>query len=160
MYTKVTDDLRLITERVIVHSPLEAFSILFMHAIQTLDVTQLGRLDRFVESLRPEEGASESITHPYRLYRILCQAAWLCFSAKSVHNHGYPASMPNLLSPLDEFDIAQVDLDATASDSSITQSRTMISATTEAEDAQNCGLGEWYQGNQQLMYLLDENMLF
>ncbi|KAI1733607.1 fungal-specific transcription factor domain-containing protein [Xylaria scruposa] len=61
----------------ILHTPFVPFSVLFTRAVQLSDDTDLRYLDRFSESLQHGEPSSESITHPYRLYSLLCQAARL-----------------------------------------------------------------------------------
>lgn len=65
--------------RVILHTPFVSFSILFTSSIQRLDLTELAGLDRFAASLQSEPSLDPNppITHPYRLYELLCRAARL-----------------------------------------------------------------------------------
>lgn len=62
------------------HNPFVPFSVLFTRSVQLSDATDLSYLDRFSESLRLGEHSAGSITHPYRLYKLLCQAAHLYIS--------------------------------------------------------------------------------
>lgn len=55
--------------------PFIPFSILFNRTIQVSDREDLAKLEQFAASLRPGEGVTDSATHPYRLYKLLCQAA-------------------------------------------------------------------------------------
>ncbi|KAI1414111.1 hypothetical protein F5Y13DRAFT_179093 [Hypoxylon sp. FL1857] len=120
----------------ILHSPFVPFSILFTHAVQLLDYTDLARLDRFAASLKPEEGSADSATHPYRLYELLCQAARFYVESNT---SSFPGA-ENPLNSLDQFDFVQFEADI--------------------GNSQNSGLSDWYYGNQQIMNLLDEDVMF
>ncbi|KAF2493075.1 hypothetical protein BU16DRAFT_466133 [Lophium mytilinum] len=126
------------------------FSILFTRAVQLSDVADLARLNRFAASLKPEAASSESTTHPYRLYKLLCQAIELYFGSKGFSSPVNPTLANNLMDPMDEFDFADYGIE--------------IGATTagglEAGAPQPSGLGDWFYGNQQIMNLLDEDFMF
>ncbi|KAI1378884.1 hypothetical protein F4677DRAFT_443364 [Hypoxylon crocopeplum] len=135
----------------ILHTPFVPFSILFTRAVQLLDVTDLGRLEGFAASLRPEATSPEpSTTHPYRLYELLSQAARLYIdsnmplaSADQTLPHGLPESLTG-------FDFAQFGMEV-----GVTANETL-----EANGAQAYELSDWYYGNRQIMSLLDEDVMF
>ena len=140
-------------DRAILHIPFVPFSILFTRAVQLLDVADLARLDRFAASLQPDAASSsESITHPHRLYELLCQAARLYIdstnnpsssSADQTLTHNLPDSVG-------EFDFAHFGMEAGAA----------ANETLEAGGPQAYRLSDWYYGNQQIMSLLDEDIMF
>ncbi|KAF2877676.1 hypothetical protein BDV95DRAFT_535423 [Massariosphaeria phaeospora] len=133
----------------ILHVPFVAFSILFTRAVQLLDIDDLAFLDRFEASLRPEADSSKSITHPYRLYELLCQAARLYIESVS-----FPATVDPVLSQkfpgfLGEFEPSHFgEVGSPGRDTSIDANTQMF------------GLSDWYYSNQQMMSLLDEDIAF
>ncbi|KAI1312331.1 fungal-specific transcription factor domain-containing protein [Xylaria venustula] len=134
----------------ILHTPFVPFSVLFTRVVQLSDGADLFYLDRFVESLRLEEesSAAESITHPYRLYRLLCRAARLYIKQDAIPV-SYEADMNPTENPWGVFDFASFGneagggLDGSGLDESLTQD-----------------LSHWFYGNQQLMGLLDDDIMF
>lgn len=58
-------------------------------------MADLDRLDRFATSLQLETLPPEAITHPYRLYQLLCQAARLYFDFNTTPP--WPADAPKAL---------------------------------------------------------------
>lgn len=119
--------------------PFVPFIIIVTNAVQTADVTDLARLEAFVESLKPSEDATITLTHPYRLYGLLCQIARSSIESSSM-----------LELPLSD------DLFATFGDFDFSAHFGM---STEpgfgAEDPQFNGLAEWYHNNQQIMSFFD-----
>lgn len=126
------------------HGPFVPFSVLFTRAVQHLDVADLARLDQFAASLQSEENSPGSITHPYRLYELLCQSARLYFDHSSA-----PADLTltnDLHNPINEF-----DLEYSAVDSGVSASRNF---------SEGVALSDWYYGNQQIMNLFEEDEIF
>jgi hypothetical protein len=118
--------------------------------IQFHDVADLARLKRFTDSLCPDSVGSESITHPHQLYDLLCQAAQLYMRTNAL----YPSEILPSLNE-DPLQAAQASL----VDNSIEM--VMEHAKGFEESISNFdNLDDWFQGNQQLMSLLDENAPF
>lgn len=69
--------------RAILYCPFAPFSILFARAVQLADGDDLDRLNQFAASLQLEALPADAMTHPYRLYQLLCQAARLYFDSNS-----------------------------------------------------------------------------
>lgn len=81
------------------HTPFIPFSILFTQAVQRLDQSDLARVERFAESLKPETGTPASPKHPYRIYQLLSRTARLCVDSQiqvqdQVQNHDAQFTMP------------------------------------------------------------------
>uniref|UniRef100_A0A8H7N1E8 Xylanolytic transcriptional activator regulatory domain-containing protein n=1 Tax=Bionectria ochroleuca TaxID=29856 RepID=A0A8H7N1E8_BIOOC len=134
----------------IVNTPFVPFTILFTRVIQFHDVADLARLKRFTDSLCPDSVGSESITHPHQLYDLLCQAAQLYMRTNAL----YPSEILPSLNE-DPLQAAQASL----VDNSIEM--LMEHAKGFEESISNFdNLDDWFQGNQQLMSLLDENAPF
>ncbi|KAH8898669.1 hypothetical protein GQ53DRAFT_635840 [Thozetella sp. PMI_491] len=135
----------------IVNTPFVPFNILFTRAVQLLDYSDLARLERFAASLRPAGSTqADSSTHPYRLYELLCRAARLYIDRNTVRlpedstlGHAAVESFDDL-----GFPPLELGMEASLGDSSI------------SAISQMSGLGDWYYGNQQLMNLLDEDVIF
>lgn len=135
------------SNRAILHCPFVPFSILFTRAVQVLDATDLARLDRFAASLQPDESASpeSSITHPYRLYELLCQAGRLYFDSNATSSlTADPTLLYNLPDSLGELDFGME----------------VGTGILDVGGVQGSELSDWYYGNQQIMSLLDENAMF
>ena len=143
---------RLLTtlDRAILHVPFVPFNILFTRAVQLLDVADLARLDQFAASLQPEATSPGSATHPYRLYKLLCQAARLYVDSKIPSLPEDPTLTHNLPNSLDEFDFADFEIRTEAA----------ANETLQAGDPQTYGLSDWYYSNQQMMSLLDDDVMF
>lgn len=134
----------------ILNCPFVPFSILFTHAIQTLDATDLARLDRFVTSLQPQPGEEDypdTVTHPYRLYKLLTQAAHLHFDL----NAAAVQTDPRLLSDFVDLDFVHFEDSGEGIGGG---------GLLEAHGSEDFGLSDWFLGNQQLMNLLDENAMY
>ncbi|KAL2204508.1 hypothetical protein CC79DRAFT_1337049, partial [Sarocladium strictum] len=73
------------TNWVIKHVPFVAFCVLFTCAVQRLDLTELIELEAFAVSLRPDVAIdpTPSMSHPYRLYELLCQVARLYITTQT-----------------------------------------------------------------------------
>ncbi|GAP85999.2 putative C6 transcription factor [Rosellinia necatrix] len=131
----------------ILHTPFVPFSVLFTRAVQLSDTADLIYLDRFSESLRLGETSAESITHPYRLYNLLCRAARLYIEQND----------PVVF---DEADVRSVDpwsvFDFAAFGNGATDG--LDGSGLNAHPTQD--LGHWFYGNQQLMGLLDDEIMF
>ncbi|KAI0881294.1 uncharacterized protein GGS22DRAFT_192382 [Annulohypoxylon maeteangense] len=131
----------------VLHTPFMPFSILFTRAVQLSDFADLVRLDRFATSMKPET-PPDSITHPYRLYELLCQAARLYVESNT---SSADMSITNALSdPLGEFDFTSFGMEVGV----------VSNETIETIVPQTFELGDWYYGNQQMMSLLDEDVMF
>lgn len=155
-----------ITERYlnwgILHTPFVPFSVLFTRTVQLCCTADLVYLDRFSESLQPREFATESITHPYRLYNLLCQAAHL-YIRQSAPATAVPApAVPAPAAVLDEADAGAVDpwsvFDFASFGNEVDHGADDPSGFAPPQLCQ--GLGHWFHGNQQLMGLLDDDVMF
>ncbi len=135
--------------RSILYCPFVPFSILFTRAVQLLDVTDLPILDDFAASLRPEAASPESITHPSRLYELLCHALRLYLDSSVQFSSKNPAFIHDQTGPMGEFDFIDYGIEAGPAANEILQ----------YDGAQPYGLSDWYYGNQQVMSLLDENVM-
>ncbi|RDW74799.1 hypothetical protein BP6252_05941 [Coleophoma cylindrospora] len=134
----------------ILYCPFAPFSILFTRAVQLSDMADLARLDRFATSLQPASTPPEAITHPYRLYKLLCQAARLYFDSDTPSQSTEQNTIPNTADFWAEFDFVQSGIEtATAVDQS---SKTAGSQTYELYD--------WAQDAQQIMGFLSEDVMF
>lgn len=131
--------------RAILHTPFVPFNILFTHAIQYLDTTELDRLNYFAESLQPKELSIESPTHPYRLYSILCQAAKLHFDRDTAVSTNEPTIWSKDTSIAYPFSSSRV----------YEGSGIGIGAASGSQE-----LRSWYYGNQQMMNLLNDNIFY
>ncbi|KZL68094.1 fungal specific transcription factor, partial [Colletotrichum incanum] len=132
----------------IIHVPFVPFSIIFTCVVRTYNFEDLALLERFAASLKPDTTGENSPTHPYRLYNLLCQAARLYitraqFSASGLNMSRIDSTL------LTDFEASQ------------------FFAETEGPieefgnpDLLMCDASDWYQGNQQLINLLDEGRLF
>jgi hypothetical protein len=134
------------------HGPFVPFAIIYSQAIQRLDLDALEYLDRFTVSLRPEADAPQTVTHPYRVYKLLCEGARLCFDARirslklESNLHGGNSARMSDDNPYYVWDGSE----ATTSKDPVGQ----------AGDLPVYGLDEWYQGNQQVLGLFDDPALF
>ncbi|KAI0879413.1 fungal-specific transcription factor domain-containing protein [Hypoxylon argillaceum] len=121
----------------ILHTPFVPFSVLFTRAVQLSDGADLFYLERFSESLQLGGSPAESITHPYRLYKLLCQAARLYIQQSA------PATLNGVdvgsVDPWSVFDFAAFG--------------------NEADNGADVPLSHWFYGNQQLMGLLDDDVI-
>ena len=139
--------------RAILQVPFVPFSILFTRAIRLAGHDELSRLEDFSASLQPEASSStlsESVTHPCRLYTLLCQAARMYIgpSIQQQQQQNPPTADPTLVHP-DSFEhFSVVDFGE------------RTDGATGAGDFNSYGLSDWYYGNQQLMQLLDEDVMF
>ncbi|VUC32933.1 unnamed protein product [Clonostachys rosea] len=134
----------------ILNTPFVPFTILFTRVIQFHDVADLARLKRFTDSLCPDSIGSESITHPHQLYDLLCQAAQLYMRTNALYPSDiFPSLNEDLLQPGE----------ASSADGSI---EVVMEHGKGLEENMSHfdNLDEWFQGNQQLMSLLDENATF
>lgn len=129
--------------------PFAPFSIIFTRAIRLLDVTDLARLNLFAASLQPEVGSAESVTHPYRLYELLCQAAQLHFDWRIPFDGN--TGIVDTVSPSQsgfEFPHIVVEGSATTGD--------MLASSGSQPDR----LSDWYYSNQQIMGLFEDDTIF
>jgi hypothetical protein len=132
--------------RAILHTPFVPFSILFTRTIQVVDFTDLDRLERFAASLQPEAGA-ESITHPHRLYELLCQAARLYLESSAA------------LTLTDESDVG-ASVPSYSNDVDFANMGMETDGGWMSSESQNMDLSDWYQGNQEILRMLDMDITF
>ncbi|KAI1127902.1 fungal-specific transcription factor domain-containing protein [Nemania abortiva] len=131
----------------ILHTPFVPFSVLFTRIVQLSDSADLFYLERFSESLQLAGSPAESITHPYRLYKLLCQAARLY-----IRQNAPPI--------LDEMGVGSVD-PWSVFDFAAFGNEAGGEADDSGLDGQlSQGLSHWFYGNQQLMGLLDDDIMF
>jgi hypothetical protein len=100
--------------------------------------------------LQPETASPEAITHPYRLYELLCQATRLYFDLDPLNRPTDPTMMHNLTDFWAEFDCAHSGIEAGAT----------AAETWEASGSQTHGLYDWCQDSQHMMGLLSEDVMF
>lgn len=136
--------LRLIS--IISHTQFVPFSILFTRAIQILDITDLPRLDSFAASFQPEAASPEMITHPFRLYELLCQAVRLYIDPGIPYSPDSSILSGETPESLAKFDFGQFGLEM----------ETGVDETLDASENQSLDLSGWYYSNQQMMNLMDE----
>ncbi|KAF4473093.1 hypothetical protein FALBO_19 [Fusarium albosuccineum] len=130
----------------ILHTPFVPFSILFTHVVQSFDLDDLSRLDRFALSMKTEAADTEPLTHPCRLYELLGQAARIYIQSSM-----FPSNI----------DInSNVDASSNSQHLDIGHEMGIEMPTFEVFDQSMLDLGDWYYSNQQLMNLLDEDVMF
>ncbi|KAF7547811.1 hypothetical protein G7046_g8890 [Stylonectria norvegica] len=134
----------------ILHTPFVPFSIIFTRAIQLSDTEDLARLDAFASSLKPQKIDSESITHPFRLYELLCQAARLYIDSNA-KSSGFDAG----INPAGDTSSMLASLEH---GSSATGTETYSDMLPDYDYSMS-DLGDWYYSNQQLMGLLNEDVI-
>lgn len=137
-------------DRAILYCPFVPFSILFTRAVQLSDIADLARLDRFATSLQPEMSSAEAITHPYRLYKLLCQATRLYFDLDTPNLSENPIMTHNLINFGADFDFAHSEMEAGA----------IAGETWKAGDPQTHGLYDWWHDSQQMIGLLSDDFMF
>lgn len=127
--------------------PFVPFSILFTHAVQFLDLADLERLDTFAASLKPDVEGQESITHPHKLYELLCQAARFYIDSKNPPFHEYATDIPE-------------NLDIFGPPTFEAEPEDAESENFHMSSLQTVDLNDWYHNNQQIMRLMNEDSLF
>ncbi|GKT63934.1 fungal specific transcription factor domain protein [Colletotrichum tofieldiae] len=145
---KFADELADVLSRAIIHVPFIPFSIIFTCVVRTFNFEDLALLERFAASLKPETTGEDSPTHPYRLYDLLCQAARL-YITKAQFSASGPTMARNDSTLSTDFEASQFFAEAAGSIEEFGNSDLLM---FDASD--------WYQGNQQLISLLDEGRLF
>ena len=132
------------------HVPFVPFQILFSHAVQSLNFSELARLERFAASLQPEAGSEELVSAAAGLYDLLCKAARLYIEQRlpSLRVDG-DAVEQQQQDRFDEFDFADYIVDG----------GTGIDGLVGTDGIQPAGLSDWYNGNQQIMSLLDDDVM-
>jgi hypothetical protein len=136
----------------VMHGPFVPFAILYSQAIQRLDLNALEYLDRFTVSLKPETDAPQTVTHPYKVYKLLCDGAHLCFNARI-----RDLESESTLGIKDSANMSDDNqhLLWDASDATISEEPVM-----QTEGLPIYGLDDWYQGNQEVLGLFDDPTLF
>jgi len=121
--------------------------------VQLSDVRDLSYLDRFTESLHFGESSSAGpVTHPYRLYKLLCQALRLYINqdVDALPSNSGLTGM-DAVDPWSVFDFASFGAEASSNGANGTELEPGILSY---------GLSDWFYGNQQLMNLLDDDVMF
>jgi hypothetical protein len=136
-----------VSARAILHTPFVPFNILFTRAVQLLDITELSRLDRFTASMQPDPSSTESPTHPYRLYELLCEAARLYFNVNAASSTTDNTPLHTLPHFSNGTDFAPYGMNAEG-----LVGEGLVFGGNE--------LSDWYHENQQLMNLLNDNVLY
>ena len=129
------------------HVPFVPFRILFSHAVQSLDVTELARLERFAASLQPEPGSEEPVSAAAGLYDLLCKAARLYMAQRLPSLRADGDVVEQQRDELNDFDFADY----------VVEGREVIDGSVSGIQAD--GLSDWYNGNQQIMSLLDDDVM-
>ncbi|KAI8711625.1 Zn(2)-C6 fungal-type domain-containing protein [Fusarium sp. LHS14.1] len=133
----------------LLNTPFVPFSILFAHAIERLDMEDFARLERFAVSLKLEAADTEPLTHPHRLYELLCKAGRLYLSSNTLLSQLGDTLDPNMLATLASAEHMGI----------MTETGTAMQGPDYYGDYM-LDLGGWYHDNQQLMSLLDEDFMF
>ena len=107
------------------------------------------RLERFAASLKLEAADTEPLTHPHRLYELLCKAGRLYLSSNTLSSQLGDTLDPNMLATL-----------ASTEHMSIMTETGMAMQGPDYYGDYMLDLGGWYHDNQQLMSLLDEDFMF
>ncbi|UPK99962.1 hypothetical protein LCI18_010897 [Fusarium solani-melongenae] len=133
----------------LINTPFVPFSILFTHAIEKFDMDDFARLERFADSLKLDAADTEPLTHPHRLYELLCKAGRLHISSNTLSSQLGDALDPNMLATLASTEPMGI----------------MAETGIEMQGPDYYGdymleLGAWYHDNQQLMSFLDEDFMF
>lgn len=63
------------TPRTLLFAPFVPYIVIFCHVMETLDRTDLERLEAFVRSIQEATAVSESAAKMYRLFQVLCDIA-------------------------------------------------------------------------------------
>ncbi|KAF2238759.1 hypothetical protein EV356DRAFT_563475 [Viridothelium virens] len=134
----------------ILYCPFVPFSILFTRAVQLSDMADLDRLDRFENSLQPSLIPPEAITHPYRLYKLLCQAARLYFDLNAPSWPTDQTISHTLTGISNEFDLSH----------SVMEGGVISDESLKPNSPQMYGLYDWWHDSQQIMGLLSEDIMF
>lgn len=135
--------------RSVIQHPFVPFSILFTRAIQLWDTDDLTRLEGFAASLRPEQASNGPNTSFHRLYELLCQAARLYINANIPYlntHHAIPSSISDSL---------DTELTNLSTEAGVSENSTVQPTAFPAYE-----LSDWYLGNQQLMSILDDDIMF
>ena len=119
------------------------FSILFSRAVQLWDMDDLARLDRFADSLQPA-APTDAITHPYRLYKLLCQATRLYLN------------IADFSWPIGSSHITALPTPQLSSGTTATRTDEIIDPSIPPSQ----GLYDWWQDSQQIMGLLAGDAIF
>ncbi|KAH7174712.1 uncharacterized protein B0J16DRAFT_418161 [Fusarium flagelliforme] len=132
----------------ILHTPFFPFSIVFENAIRHANADDLDRLDRFSASFMSDSVDNEGATHPYRLYELLSQAARLCvqLSPTSAHSSSTAPSSGDMT--MEDLGINNLS-DGRAGDVMLDRGRDELFS-----------IGDWFQGNQQFLQLLHEDISY
>ena len=136
--------------RGILHVPFVPFSILFTYAVRLLDFDALECLDQFTGSLQPEAMPAEWTAQPYRLYKNLCDAAHFYIEAHTSRLPADPTLIPDYSGHSGESCIVHADTGTT----------TNADRDSSFDNVPAYELGEWYHGNQHLMDMLEEDLIF
>lgn len=110
--------------------------------MRTRSLKDMARMETFSNTLKTEQ--TDSPTHPFRLYELLSQAARLYLDSKS----------HSLITTPTDSGLWSLHKDGFSEDTI-----TLAEGSTY-QDGLATDLGNWYNGNQQLMSLLDEDMMF
>ena len=134
--------------RAILHTPFFPFSIVFENAIRQAYMDDLDRLDRFAASFKSDNVNSEGATHPYRLYELLSQAARLCVQLNPTSAHS-SSTVPS------SSDMTMEDLEG----NNLPDGRAGEVMFNGGRD-ELLNIGDWFQGNQQFLQLLHEDISY
>ncbi|KAF6842781.1 C6 transcription factor [Colletotrichum musicola] len=137
----------------ILNIPFVPFSVLFTHAVRSLDAEDdLTRLERFATSLQPEIGDApgDAATHPHRLYRLLCETARLHIQSARQRS----GSSQNV-------DLGNRPADSQAGDETQALNAAFVEGGIPPGFVfDSDGLGDWYYRNHQLMSLLGSDGVY
>lgn len=127
--------------RAIVHCPFPPFSILITYVIHSADESELCNLERFAASLEPlGSSVASDLAQPFHLYKLLCKAARLYIR--------FDTTLPT--SETLEFNTSGF------SGSSLLDIGWSSSIPGQFQQDPEW-LGEWWNGNQLVMGVLDQN---
>lgn len=129
------------------HVPFVPFQILFSHAVQSLEFSELARLERFANSLQPMAASEEPVSAAAGLYDLLCKAARLYMEQRLSTLSANGKEVEQRQEELNEFDFADY----------VVEGEEVIDGSVSGIEAD--GLSDWYDGNQQIMSLLDDDVM-
>ncbi|CAG7562416.1 unnamed protein product, partial [Fusarium equiseti] len=128
----------------ILHTPFFPFSIVFENAIRQANADDLDRLNRFAASFKSDDVDNE--THPYRLYELLSQAARLCVQLNPTSAHSSSTAPSSGDMTMEDLDMNNLPR---AGDAMLDRGRDGLFS-----------IGDWFQGNQQFLQLLHEDISY
>ncbi|KAM0328614.1 hypothetical protein ACHAQA_005024 [Verticillium albo-atrum] len=140
----------------ILYTPFAPFIVIFCHIVESCVATDLPRLQAFVQSLEGISSQSESIAGMFRYFSVLYKVASRYTEMKA------PQGLPIMDDSYRDFDAYVHALGLIPTSDQGFGDGTGFSGGSQAEadggQMQGFQLGEWFNTNQQLLGLMEENL--